>query len=183
MSQLSRRALVASAAALPALAVPPTAFGPDHPDAELLRLAVQLREVERARVALLVNDCAFDAKWDAICSKAGLPKMTYGDRPSDDEWLKYLEARWPLRPQRDYIEDGEDDPWDELLEDRLNPLVEEILSLKATTVAGFAVQFRAALLADMDLLTGGTVEEKLLKAAAAFVGIDDPKRITEGGET
>jgi hypothetical protein len=46
MTNLSRRALVTSGAALPALVVPALAsFSPDHPDAELLRFAVQLEAV------------------------------------------------------------------------------------------------------------------------------------------
>ncbi len=63
MSHLSRRSLVTSAAALPALAVPAAvaeAIGPNHPDAELLRLGVEA--IDRVQ-----ND-----KWNAACAAAGL---------------------------------------------------------------------------------------------------------------
>jgi hypothetical protein len=172
----SRRAILAGAVTLPALAVPataPLAFEPNHPDAELLRLAVQLQEVERENAALLAIDRAFDDEWNAICSKAGLPKIAREDCSSSDEWLKYCKARWSLRPQRDDGGDLDDGPWKELQEDRIWPLAKEILSLKATTVAGLAVQFRAALLADNDLLTAnGTIQEMFLKATAAFIAND-----------
>jgi hypothetical protein len=45
MSKLSRRTLVTTVAALPVLAMPALAsdaIGPNHPDAELLRLGVEL---------------------------------------------------------------------------------------------------------------------------------------------
>jgi hypothetical protein len=46
MSKLYRSTLVTTVAALPVLAMPPLAsdaIGPNHPDAELLRLGVELK--------------------------------------------------------------------------------------------------------------------------------------------
>ncbi len=54
ISQLSRRSLVTSAAALPALAVPAVALA-DNPDAELVRLAVQFENYRPIYGALLAD--------------------------------------------------------------------------------------------------------------------------------
>src|SRR5690242_17900153 len=54
MSQLSRRSLVSSAAALPALAVPAVAFA-DNPDAELVRLGEQFEGYQSSYRALLAD--------------------------------------------------------------------------------------------------------------------------------
>jgi hypothetical protein len=54
MSNLTRRSLVSSAAALPALAGHALALA-DNPDAELLRLGEQLAVVEREWEAIVVD--------------------------------------------------------------------------------------------------------------------------------
>jgi hypothetical protein len=65
MPNLSRRHLVTSAAALPALALPAfasEAIGPNHPDAELIALGDELRRVWPEYLAVLstLNEYGFD---------------------------------------------------------------------------------------------------------------------------
>jgi hypothetical protein len=87
MSTLSRRTLVTSAVALPALAVPqltPEAFGPDHPDAELLPLGLELEQFEREWSLQQTIDAKQFAVWEAACIAAGLPRIEFGSVPVEE---------------------------------------------------------------------------------------------------
>jgi hypothetical protein len=102
MSKLSRRTLVTSAAALPALAVPAFAsgaLGPDHPDAELLRLGAKLDPIIRRWAAKRAVEVQWHAEWEAVCERAGLPRIEFGAIP-DDDWHAHKEKRWTIRPSR-----------------------------------------------------------------------------------
>ncbi|SRR5579872_315801 len=180
-ANLSRRNLVASAAALPALAVP-VAAAANNADAEILRLGAALEEVEQVRAAQLATDRETRAIWEAACERAGLPRREIEDFPSRDEWHEYVKTRLELNPRRE--KEGAEDQdgntaWDRIVS-RLGPLAEQILSLRATTPAGFAVQVRAFLLAVPDLFDGDSYEMMFAEAAASFVGIRDAKQITDG---
>jgi hypothetical protein len=148
MEKLSRRSLVAGAAALPTLGVPAIAIY--HPDAELLRLALPLREIEQQRAAQMAIDREEDAAREAICERAGLPWRDIYDFVSDEERHEYQSRRSELIQSSAVPYDDEEDEngatrWDRITK-RLWPTVEKILSLKAVTVAGFALQVRAFLL-------------------------------------
>jgi len=151
MSTLSRRHLVTTAAALPALALPAfasEAIGPNHPDAELLRLGVELE-------ALIVEyhaQCAIDRKeWaavDAELEAIGLPDIERGSLP-DDEYRAYQLKRatatdsifhdW--RGRRGLDENGLSIAWTSI-HDRQNPLIDAIMEIKPHTLAGLAVMAR-----------------------------------------
>jgi hypothetical protein len=87
-SILSRRTLVASAAALPALAVPALASA-DNPDAELLRLGAELEHVEQEWLARR----ALDRKWSAACERArevaGMPRKKHSDFDDYEDFIAY----------------------------------------------------------------------------------------------
>jgi hypothetical protein len=180
MSKLSRRTMVAGTAALPALAVPAVAsFSPDHPDAELLRLGVQLETIGRDHEALTAVDHKRSDEWEAICERAGLPNVKYSDwSGSKDEYAAYHEKRSALMPH--YTDEEEDENgkmnWDRLC-DRLDPLVDEILGLRATTVAGLKVQARAVGLAVPWIFQeedgGSNAEMDFIRAVFTFLDVDE----------
>jgi hypothetical protein len=101
MSNLSRRTLVSSVAALPALAVPAVAsFSSDHPDAELLRLGVQLEEIGRLVDAENAEGHRRYNEWQAACERAGLPDIALLDWPGGEaeieKWREYTLKRMAL---------------------------------------------------------------------------------------
>jgi hypothetical protein len=150
MSNLSRRTIVAGAAALPTLAIPAVAsFSPDHPDAELLRLGAQLEAIGRDRDALEVRLDRGIEEHKAACLRADLPPepdwSVAGPKGVPyEEWLDRFVARNEARNAIPYSGD-----WDAVCEehdavmDRVNLLAEEIMELTATTVDGLRVQARA----------------------------------------
>ncbi len=76
MSQLSRRSLVSSAVALPALAVPGVAIA-DNPDAELVRLGEQFEGYQSSYKALLAD---YNEKADAA-NRLAFERMDAADLP------------------------------------------------------------------------------------------------------
>jgi hypothetical protein len=180
MSNLSRRTIVASAAALPALAVPAVAsFNPDHPDAELLRLGVRLEAAGRHRDALEVRIDRSIAEHKAACVRAGIPtKLEWPEAAaqgmSEKEWWdhhdKQMTARNAIPYSRDWV--AVCDEHDAVM-DQVNLLADEILDLTATTVDGLRVQARALdwTLPDWPRLGSDEYGEKLIHAVFGFVGV------------
>ena len=182
MSKLSRRTLVTSAAALPALAVPAFAsgaLGPDHPDAELLRLGAKLDPIIRRWAAKRAVEVQWHAEWEAICERAGLPRIE-GGTIADDDWHAHQEKRWAIRPaheEEDEVDErGWSVDWMDILE-TLDTLTKEIISRKAQTVSGLAVQARAMTVYYSELWDGGRSDDdpqdhrNFIEAVCAFVGI------------
>ena len=175
MSKLSRRALVTRAAALPALAVPAFAsdvIGPNHPDAELLRLGAELDHIIAEWHAQRAIDKANCDLRDAACETAGLSDIEFGTMP-DDEWLAYKEKRLAVR--RACVNSGDDvNVWDDI-HGRMWPMIDAIIERKAQTLAGFAVQARAISLSYSELWDGGEGEgnhyRPFIEAACAFAGV------------
>ena len=175
MSKLSRRALVTSAATLPALAVPAFAadvIGPNHPDAELLRLGAELDHIIAEWHAQRAIDKANCDLRDAACETAGLSDIEFGTMP-DDEWLAYKEKRLAVR--RACVNSGDDvNVWDDI-HGRMWPMIDAIIERKAQTLAGFAVQARAISLSYSELWDGGEGEgnhyRPFIEAACAFAGV------------
>ena len=150
MSILSRRSLVTSAAALPALAVSALAsdaIGPNHPDAELLRLGSELEALIVDWHAQQRTDAARRELRGAVCVKAGLPRIKYGSIP-DDEYDAYEEKREAVLgslsswADPDTNEHGKSMAWNNI-HDRQFPLIDAIMALKPHTLAGLAVIARA----------------------------------------
>jgi hypothetical protein len=185
MKYLSRRNLVAGAAALPALAVPAVAsFSPDHPDAKLLRLAPELEVIAQELEA--ANEAArkISEEWDAACDRAGLlPEIWWPEAQalgmSDSEWWKEHQTRHEKRnaiPHGDADQtdaDGITTIWDKL-NGRLNPLVDKILAMRATTVDGLRVQAHAVATASPELFDDCDdcrPEVNFARAVLEFVGV------------
>jgi hypothetical protein len=196
-STTSRRAILAGAAmlpvaSLPALAVPAfasEAIGPDHPDAELLRLGAQLDSVGRESAAKCAIDARRRAAWEAACVSVGLPRIEFGSIP-DDEFRAYSDKRSKVRSATELDEADEDVDehgcsvaWNRI-RDQLYKLIDEILPRKAVTAAGLAVQTRAVVLAAFELWydeenDDNEHERLFIEAACAFVGTT-PARILAG---
>jgi hypothetical protein len=147
MPNLSRRHLVTTAAALPALAMPAIAdpSGP-NPDAELLRLGVELEAVIVEWHAQRAIDKGERSEWEAACVAAGLPQIEFGTIP-DDEWRAYQDKRNAITSEMSWSSDdtndyGESIAWNEI-SDRQFPLIEDIFEQRPHTVAGLAVVARA----------------------------------------
>ena len=187
MSKLSRRSLVAGAATLPALAgsvAAATALAnPAAPDAELLRLGAALDRLEQDWIAQATIDAKRRAEWEDACIKAGLPRIPFGTIPND-EWRAHCDKRDAIRTESGEWEREEErekereklglpSVWDKI-QDPLFPLVEEILSLKAATPAGLAMQAKAVAYAAADLWDPAiedTHERLFIEAACAFCKI------------
>jgi hypothetical protein len=73
-STLTRRALVASTAAVPAAAALSLPAVADTADAELFRLGVALDRIEQDWIAQAEIDVKRNAQWEAACEAAGLPR-------------------------------------------------------------------------------------------------------------
>lgn len=182
MSNLSRRTLVSSAVVLPALAVPALAsFSPDHPDAELLRLGVQLEPIGREADAYSAECRAHSQEWEAACIRAGLPRIEWYDWPGGeakmDEWREHQNKRMALMPPSDHEvdEDGASVKWNGI-RDRLYPLTDEILTINPKTVDGLRVQARALALSDPELWSRAEESSSFsdfLSSVFAFLGLDE----------
>jgi len=192
-SKLSRRTLVTSAAALPALAVPALGSSdPNHPDAELLRLGAQFEPIIREYAAQTAIDeektAAFNAAVELATGIADrdAPEHPEGHRYRDPvpELTKENRAVW-YHATRDKIlherfsgYSDEDNPWN-AIHDRLDALAKDIISRKAQTVAGLAVQARAmtAYYAELwdrdedDEDDEGSGHRIFIEAVCAFVGV------------
>jgi hypothetical protein len=181
MPNLSRRHLVTTAAALPALALPALAsdaIGPNHPDAELLRLGAELESVIVDWHAQQAIDRKEWADVDAALEAAGLPDIDYGCLP-DDEYrayrLKRAAATDPIYAARGGLDEhGASIAWADI-HDRQDPLIDAIMAQQPRTLAGLAVFARAFTLhhaeqwepsADDDLH-----HRAFMEAVCAFAGV------------
>jgi hypothetical protein len=181
MSKLSRRTLVSSAAALPALTVPALADVIDHPDAELLQLGDQLAVVEREWEAMAVEFQRRSQIFEAARERAGLPDRNYNDFENYDQFIEYnrkLHALWP-ESDSDLDREAETNNFVE----RKYAIIEKILSLKATTIAGLAVQARAIVLDNAEFWDRGAMksekeapelrrQRQFLELTCSFLGIE-----------
>jgi hypothetical protein len=101
---LSRRAMLAAAATVPAVtAMPLPALSADA-DAELLQLGVELDAVIVERQTQMAIDQNRQDTWTADCAAAGLPTIEFGSLP-DDEWRAYEERRWALLKDDDPVDE------------------------------------------------------------------------------
>jgi hypothetical protein len=173
MSTTSRRAVLAGiAAAVPA--APAVASLAHNPDAELLNLGEQLNRVIRDYNAQQLKDrprrAVFEAKVEQVTGIArhNAPVSWDEDSPAA---VAYYEARSALA-RADHSDTDNDDPWTDI-HGRLYPIVDDILSRRAQTVTGLAVQARAVVMAMAELWDGaGEGHERVfIEAVCAFVGV------------
>jgi hypothetical protein len=180
----TRRTILAGAATLPVLSVPALAI--DHPDAELLRLGEQLAMLEREWEERSLDDRECLEAFHAACERAGLPDRNHDEFETYDQFLEYTHKRYALMTHGpdDFEDENGVTSWGRF-NNRLYPLVDEILSLKATTLAGLAVQTRAMVAAEFELwgraLWEGEEENErrqrqFLELTCSFLGIA-PARI------
>jgi hypothetical protein len=180
-STLTRRAVVASTAAMPAAAaldLPAAALADPAADAKLLRLGADLDRIEQDYIAQQAIDAKENTAWEAACEAAGMSHMDFEDFPSRDEFLAYHDKRWSLHTEefmreQEHEKLGLPSAWEEI-QNPLFPLVEEILTLRASTPAGLAVQAKAVAYAAADLWDGNSEnphERWFIEAVCAFCNI------------
>jgi hypothetical protein len=180
MSMLNRRNALALVATLPALAAPAAVAAMGSPDAELLRLGEQLDRVIADYNAQQLKDRLrrelFEAKVELV---TGIP-LRNAPAIADESpaAVAYYDARGALAKADDSDTD-EESPWTPI-HDRLYPIVDAILSRRAQTIAGLAVQARAIVMGHADIwdaLDEDTERERLfIESVCAFVGVK-PERL------
>jgi hypothetical protein len=181
MSNLSRRTLVASAAALPALTVPAVAAAAtvsDNPDAELMRLGAKLDVVERDTAALIAS-C--NKRWDEIQTEAerrtGIARSDAPDTSPVDDPNGYWGVVNQISNERNLDDEDKygDTAWDRL-QDRLHPITDAILTQRAITLGDLKIQARAVAIMASELwdnLPRENPHERLfIESACAFLGMD-----------
>ncbi len=180
-TNLSRRALVRGATALPAVAglsaaIPALASAADNPDAELLALSPQLDRICEQWLAQRALDDEDHAIFEArVFAETGI---AYRDAPAitdENRNTGYWAARDKILEEnpRDDDPDPELTEWDQI-HDRMYPLVDKILAYKAQTVAGLAVQAQAMAVCHPELWDEdeeGFRHRLFIEAVCAFVGV------------
>jgi hypothetical protein len=191
MSKFSRRTLVTSAAALPALALPDAASAADNADAELLGLGAKLELVEQVWFVQRALDQKNRRAYEAACEAAGLPRKNFDDFEGEDDIEKRLNLQ-AYHEKREAVEyDGKEevaaDPdlerWSRI-HDRMWPLVDAILAVKPQSLAGLAVVTRAVALANAEWWDEngpeGEAATAYIEGVASFLGIKPaPIRLSE----
>jgi hypothetical protein len=188
MSMLNRRNALTAVATLPALAAPIAVAAMGSPDAELLELGVKLDAI--------ISDWQAEARlyrdetnvWEAACKAAGLPRLELDEVPREE-----FDARQKARCELWYPEKAEHDArlaanhdehgvsivWNDI-HGRLYPIVDDILARRAQTIAGLAVQVRAAIMAAAELWEplGEEIERErvFIESVCTFVGVK-PERL------
>ncbi len=188
MSKLSRRALVATAATLPAFSVPAIAadaFGPDYPDAELLRLGTDLEKIELEWVAQQRIDRQHDAARDAALEAAGLPYKRLSEFESREQWNVYHAKRaavWyegKAEEDADVGEQGELIAWEDI-HSRLGPIIRATEEHKPRTLAGLAVLTRAMALSWNEGDVPPEEWQPYIEAVSDLVGIKCAPAVLQG---
>jgi hypothetical protein len=177
-SILSRRTLVASAAALPALAVPALA-AVDNPDAELLRLGAELVPLEQERAVQMASDREKRAAVHAeVYRRTGIafhdaPRPVQDNPAYWDVRRQVLDEIWG--PNSDDEDESGATAWDRF-HDRFCPILAAILESRPKKADGLKIQARAAALAASQLWDGNsppdTHEKDFIEAACAFFGMN-----------
>jgi hypothetical protein len=181
MSQPNRRNALALVATLPALAAPAAVAAMGSPDAELLRLGEQLDQVIKDYNAQQLKDRPgrelFEAKVEQVTGVARHNAPASWDEESPAA-VAYYEARSAIA-RADHSDTDEECPWTPI-HGRLYPIVDAILSRSAHSLAGLAVQARAAVMAAAEIWDAPgeeTERERLfIESVCAFVGVK-PERL------
>jgi hypothetical protein len=188
MSQPNRRNALALVATLPALAAPAAVAAMGSPDAELLELGVKLDAIiseYQAEVRLYQNETNV---WEAACEAAELPRLDLDEVPRE-EWDARQEARcelwYPEKAEHDarlaanHDEHGCSIVWNDI-HGRLYPIVDDILSRRAHSLAGLAVQARAVVMGEAEIWEAPCEEYErervFIESVCALVGVK-PERL------
>jgi hypothetical protein len=117
---------------------------------------------------------------EQACIRAGLPRRKPEDFPTIEEWRAHGDKRSEIDAGDGYHEEVDDDGrtvvWVSI-NDRMYPLIDDILSLRATSVAGLGVQARAASLyfdelwEPQDADPAGIAQREFIEAVCAFCGV------------
>jgi hypothetical protein len=176
-TSMNRRAVLAGAAsALPVIAASPAPAGVNA-DAELLELGARLEPIIQEWHAKSASDARDTAAWEEACIRAGLPRRELDSMPIE-EWRQYEVRRsavpYEKTQEEEEDENGVDLVWERIL-DRMWPLIDDILSQRAQTVAGLAVQARAFTLSSSEWWTSDLCENDqglaFAEAVCAFTGV------------
>jgi hypothetical protein len=135
-------------------------------DAELLDLGAQLEPIIQEWHAKQASDAAESASFEAKAELAGLPNLPqHAEKRAS--LMHLTKFGW-----EDSDEHGRDVVWTSI-HDRMYPLVDAILSRGAQTVAGLAVQARAATAARADLWEEAedTYERTFMDAVCEFLNV------------
>jgi hypothetical protein len=126
MSELSRRTALTAVAALPALAAPAAVNAAPFPDAELLELGRLFDKLERQHKATLAEEMPLN---DAVHAK----RQQIRGPLTNEEYTRLFESvgPWPT-PDSDERYSA------------MDPVMQRIAALPATTCAGLAVKARVA---------------------------------------
>jgi len=143
-------------------------------DAELLRLDTELDAVIVDRRAQMAIDKKSHDTWMATCDAAGLPNVERDSMPFE-EWRAYQHKRVALLRDDDPVDEhGCSIAWDRI-HGKMWPAINAIMALKATTVAGLAVQAKAISLSFSELWDIETDWEdhhrRFIEAVCAFTGV------------
>jgi hypothetical protein len=186
MSKLSRRTLVATAAVLPALAVPAGAALASDEDPELLALGVEFEKAAVDWVRQRRSDQVNNDEWDARVEAAtGIPRdqapkivvpAFLEDHP-DKSAVAYSRVWHRIADELYRGPNGEDLSelaWNDI-HDRMWPLAKRIMGHRPKTLAGLAVLARAASFAREDWFDdehekSGT-GRSIIEAMCAFCGV------------
>jgi hypothetical protein len=187
---VSRRAMLAGAAAMPATSA---AFaGPIENDVELLALGARLEPIAQEWLAQRAADDIDHREFEAEVERA--TGVACCDQVAPEEYPWPPDSYWAIREKivkEHPCEDPELTSWNRI-HARLYPLVDDILARKARPLAGLAVQAKAITLAVPELWDGGlwdgdvpeTRERVFIEAVCAFVGVEVPSRTAgRGGAT
>ncbi|HEY2529544.1 MAG TPA: hypothetical protein VGJ20_16625 [Xanthobacteraceae bacterium] len=153
------------------------------PDPELLVIGRELDKIEDAWHRQIEAEERRYAAKEAACRAVGLHEMPPPD-PGDKQAWRAWEANERRRCMVPYEGKDEDDAdindagesiaWNAINE-RLFELLDQALAIRATTVAGLAVQLRAFDLAMGDMIREPHVE-KLVGAVYAFAGVNPARQ-------
>jgi hypothetical protein len=187
MSALSRRLLVTSAAALPALAVPAVAANIDNPDAELIALG-------EAYVSLWPD---LIAARNAFNEKAGLAEelawQRLGYESEPEHCTSELRKRWLDECHKTGDELGSNVLWEKLsaVDWRVAPIAEQIMAKPGHSLAGLRAKVILAVHVNPDLWDEPFDDldwdkrtiRSLIEAACSVSGLDVPQEKSEEDET
>jgi hypothetical protein len=193
MSQLNRRNALTAVASLPVMAVPATITAAGSPDAELLALGREFDRLAQEWVAQRAIDSVRRAAFEVACERAtGIAVRDAPVRAEADDRGELI-GYWKLRS--DFVTKHSDDPkvtaehiqtedaWDHI-HGHLYPLVEDILSRKAHTIAGLRLQARAVSAVEFELWDSEEPdkfhEKEFIRAVCAFAGVTPLPEIRQG---
>ena len=185
-STFTRRAIVATAAVLPALVVPAGAALASDEDPELLVLGIEFEKVAVDWVRQRRSDRAHTAEFRArVEAASGIPfdqrsrhPWVYDDQNSPEAvaatayhqtWDRISDEMGNLGPNGEEL-----DPWEDI-HGRMWPLASRIMTYRPKTVAGLAIVARAASFAREDWFNDEHDESEtgrsIIEAMCAFCGV------------